>query len=166
MIPIILGNTCSLIAMAIDSISSSRKTAREVLLVQALGQVFYGLAATFLKGYSAVVQNVISILRNLTAIREKESKYIEWILIVLAVALGIAFNNLGIIGLFPVIANLEYSLAILKFKDNERALKIAFAINIAMFTVFNAVIWNIVGLISNIVVVATTVTFLVKTRKK
>ena len=166
MITIILGNMCSLIAMAVDSVSSSRKTSREVLLVQALGQVFYGLAALFLKGYSAVVQNVISILRNLTAAGEKESQRVEWILIVLAVALGVYFNNLGVIGLFPVVANLEYSLAILKFKDNERLLKTAFAINIAMFTVFNAVIWNIVGLISNIVVVVTTVTFLVKTRKK
>ena len=38
---IIIGNICSLLAMATDSISSTRKTARGVLLVQCLSQIIY-----------------------------------------------------------------------------------------------------------------------------
>ncbi|MBR4019063.1 MAG: hypothetical protein IKK12_05885, partial [Clostridia bacterium] len=58
--------------------------------------------------------------------------------------------------------NLEYSIAVFRFKDNERALKISFVICVVMFAVFDVVIMNIVGLIVNCVVVATTVAFLCK----
>ena len=87
---------------------------------------------------------------------------LEWILVALGVILGIVCNNLGWIGLLPVIANLQYTLAVFKFKDNDRALKISFAICVGMFTVFNFAILNFVGLISNVVVVTTTLVMLFK----
>lgn len=163
---IIAGNFCSLLAMLTDSISSSRKTTRGVLLVQILSQLFYGSSAIILKGYSAVVQNVISIARNIAAIRQISSKLLEWSLAVLGVALGLIFNNLGFVGLLPVLANLEYTIAVFRFKNNERALKAAFLINAVLFTAFNAVILNVVGVISNIVVIITTTLFLVKDSKR
>ncbi len=163
---IIAGNLCSLLAMATDSISSSRKTTRGVLMVQILSQFFYGMSAIILKGYSAVVQNVISIVRNLAAIRQISSRILEWSLAVLGVVLGLAFNNLGFVGLLPVLANLEYTIAVFRFKDNERALKAAFLLNAVLFTAFNAVILNFVGVISNIVVIVTTSVFLIRDSKR
>ena len=62
----------------------------------------------------------------------------------------------------PVIANLEYSLAVFRFKDNERALKIAFAICIVLFMAFNIVILNFVGAISNAVILGMTILFIVR----
>ena len=53
-----------------------------------------------------------------------------------------------------------------RFKDNERALKISFLVNVILFGIFNVVIWNFVGLISNIVVLVMLITFLVKDSKK
>ena len=87
------------------------------------------------------------------------------VLVAAGVGLGLSFNNLGIVGLLPVIANLEYSLAVFCFGDNERALKIAFAINAVMFLIFNFVIWNFVGVIANAVVIVMTVLFLIRDRK-
>ncbi len=163
---LIAGNFFSLLAMVSDSVSSSRKTTRGVLMVQILSQIFYGASAILLKGYSAVVQNVISIARNVAAIRQFSSRTLEWTLAILGVVLGLWFNNLGFVGLLPVIANLEYTLAVFHFKSNERALKIAFLLNAILFTVFNAVILNIVGVISNIVVIVTTAIFLIRDSKK
>ena len=162
---ILVGNICSLMAMVSDSISSSRKTAKGVLLVQILSQIFYAVAGIALKGYSATVQNLVSILRNLVAVRRERSKAIEWVLIALAVGLGILFNNRGFIGWLPIVANLEYSLAIFWCKDNERALKFAFLFNAFLFIIFNIVLYNIVGVISNSVVVITTLIFLIKGTK-
>lgn len=166
MLPVIVGNVSSLFAMITDSLSSSRKTAKSILLLQTLSQIFFGTSAVILKGYSAAVQNAISIIRNVAAVWKKDSKVIEWILIVLAVGLGIAFNNRGFVGLLPVIANLEYSLAVLKFKDNERVLKMAFAVNTIMYVFFNAAVLNFVAVTANIVVFVTTVVFLVRDAKK
>ena len=39
--------------------------------------------------------------------------------IIIGVVLGIMFNNRGVLGLLPVIGNLEYSIAIFKFIDKR-----------------------------------------------
>jgi len=160
---IILGNLISLLAMGSDSFSATRKTAKGVLLVQCISQFLYGLSSLVLKGYSAAVQSSVSIVRNLVAVKGEPSKATQWLLIILGVALGLLFNNLGAVGWLPVISNLEYSIAVFRFKDNERALKLAFLVNIALFAIFNAVIYNFVGLIANVIIFATTVMALVKT---
>ena len=162
---LIFGNLCSLGAMVSDSISSTRKNPKTVLWVQCLSQVFYGLSTLFLGGYSASVQNVVSLIRNLVAIRGIEKKWLEWTLLVLGVIFGFYFNTLGIIGVLPILANVEFTFAVFRYKDNERALKIAFLFNVIMFIIFNTVIRNFIGLASNIVVLVTLMTYLAKNRK-
>jgi len=112
-VSLIIGNLCSLLAMITDSISATRKTPKGVLLVQSLSQLIYCIGTVVLKGYSGAVQNAVSILRNFVAIRNIENKILEWALALLGVVLGIGFNNLGLMGLLPVIANFQYTLAII-----------------------------------------------------
>ena len=159
---LIIGNVLSLFAMFSDSFSSSRKTSQGVLWVQSLSQVFYALSTIILGGYSASVQNVVSILRNLFAIRGFNPKWLQWTLVALGVGFGLSFNNLGWVGLLPVIANLFYTLAVFRCADNERALKAAFLFAVILFTIFNAFIWNIVGIFSNAAVAVSLVIFLTK----
>ena len=163
---VIWGNVCSLMAMVTDSVSSTRKTAKGVLLFQSLSQLIYCAGAILLKGYSSAVQNAVSLLRNFVAIRKINSRVVEWILVILGVVLGIGFNNLGLIGYLPVIANLEYTLVVFKYKDNERALKIAFVICVGMFVIFNVAILNIVGACSNLFVMIATLVMLLRKGKK
>lgn len=162
---LLAGNTFSLLAMVTDSFSASRKTPRGVLLAQTVSQLFYFTGTMILGGYSACVQNVVSILRNLAAIRGVKKKWIEWTLVGLGVVFGVWFNTLGVVGLLPVLANLEYTLAVFRFSDNERALKLSFLVNAILFAVFNAVIWNFVGLVADLVVAVTVVIYFIRTRK-
>ena len=74
MLEIVLGNLCSFCAMITDSISGTRKKRSEILAVQTVSQVFYGMSTIFLKGYSATVQNAVAILRNLAAMKNIRSK--------------------------------------------------------------------------------------------
>ncbi|MBE5787448.1 MAG: YgjV family protein [Clostridiales bacterium] len=165
MLDIIIGNACSLCATVTDAISASRKTARGVLMVQVLSQLFYGIGAIVLKGYSAAVQNGVSILRNLLAAGEKTGRLIEWTLVALAMVLGLYFNNMGIVGLLPIIANLQYSLAVFRFRNDERKLKFSLLIAVFLFTIFNAFIWNVAGAVSNFVLFLMTLLFLIQDRK-
>ena len=169
----IVGNTCNLGAMVTDSISGTRKKQKQILGFQILSQVFYGVGSIILKGYSSTVQNGVAIFRNVAAMLNFRSKNaeririaIEVVLIIAGVALGIAFNNRGWLGVLPVAANLEYSLAVFFFKKNEKALKIAFIINMLMFCPFSFAILNIVGGIGNLVVAVTTVISLIKGEKE
>ena len=152
--------------MGTNAISSTRKTAKGMLLFQSLSQVIYFVCAIVLKGYSAAVQNVVSIIRNAVAIKNIKNKVIEWVLIILGLVLGIVFNNRGIIGLLPVIGNLQYTLAIFYLKDNERLFKISFLISLIGFVIFNIAILNIVGAIADTIVSITTIIALIKERNK
>ena len=159
---IIIGNICSLGAMITDSISSIRKKHSEILAVQIISQVFYGAGSIILKGYSSTAQNVVAVFRNLAAIKGVKHKVVEWILISLGVILGIIWNNRGVLGWLPVLANLEYSVAMFRFRGNGRTLKISFLINMLMYCVFSFVIMNYVGAAANLVVTATTFTSLIR----
>ena len=72
----------------------------------------------------------------------------------------------GTIGWLPVIANLEYSAAVFRFRDQERKLKYAFILNMVMYVVFSFAIMNYVGAVANIVVAVTTAISLFRERRK
>ena len=164
MFSIIAGNLCSALGTAADAFSASRKTPKGVLYMQSLGQLLYGISTLFLGGYSASAQNLVSILRNLAAAKKLEHKALPWVFPVLAVGLGLLCNNLGLIGLLPILANLEYTLAVFRFKDDERKLKIAYLVCIALFMVFNTMILNLVGAAMNLLIFCTTFAFVLKTK--
>ena len=163
---LIVGNACSLLAMVTDSISNTRKTTRGVLAVQSVSQVIYGIGAAVLGGYSGTVQNAVSVVRNVLVIKGVDSKVVQAILVIAGVALGIYFNNLGLVGWLPIIANLEYTLAVFFFRNNERALKISFMIAVILFGTFNGFIYNVVGVITNAVVLVTGVIALTRKQKR
>ena len=159
---IIIGNLFSLCAMISDSISGTRKKHSEIMAVQIVSQFFYGASSIVLKGYSSTVQNVIAVLRNLAAMKNVKSKVLEWGLILAGVVLGVVFNNRGLLGWLPIVANLEYSIAVFKWKENEKALKLAFIVNMVMYAVFSLVIMNYVGTLSCTVIAVTTAISLLK----
>lgn len=154
-----------------DSISGTRKKRDQILAIQIISQVFYGAASFVLKGYSGVAQNVVAILRNVAAIKNLEHKVIEWILVALGVLLGVvgiilSHNALGWLDWLPIAANLEYSVAMFRFRDNDRALKIAFIINVFAFCVFNFFLKNFVGGIADAVVCVLTLISVIRNGKK
>ena len=161
---IIVGNVFSLCAMATDSFSGTRKEHRQIMSAQIVSQFFYAASSIVLKAYSSTVQNVVAIFRNYAAMKNVKSKALEWGLVLAGVVLGIAFNNRGILGWLPIIANLEYSISVFKFKDNEKALKLAFIINMIMYAVFSWVIMNYVGVVSCTVIAITTAISLIRVK--
>ncbi len=170
MIDIIIGNVCSFCAMIANSVSGTRKKNGEILGIQIISFVFYGVGSFILKGYSSTVQNGVGILRNITAIKGIKNKtlgrIVEWTLVALGVVLGAVFNNRGLVGWLPVIANLEYSVAVFKLKNSERLLRYAFIVNLLMYTVFAAFILDYVSIASNLVAAITTAIFLFKSNRR
>ena len=163
---VIIGNVCSLCAMGTDSVSGTRKKHCQILAAQIISQFFYAAGSILLKGYSSTAQNAVAVLRNLAAMREIKNKtvqkVVEWILILLGVVLGVVFNNRGLLGWLPIVANLEYSVAVFQLKGKEKWLKLAFIVNMAMYSVFSFVIMNYVGAAANIVTVVITAVSLIR----
>ena len=164
-ISVLIGNICSFLAMITDAVSATCKTAKGVLWVQSLSQLIYCIGTTVLKGYSGAVQNAVSILRNFVAIKEVNSKILRWVLVALGVVLGIVFNNRGWMGLLPVLANLQYSLAVFQFRNNGNALKISLAISVFLYAIFNIALLNVVGVCTNLFIMVTTLIVLLRKPK-
>ena len=167
---IIVGNVCSLCACVTDSISGTRKKRNQILGIQMISQVFYAAGSIILKGYSSTAQNAVAILRNFAAMKNLKHKAIEWILVALGVILGVFgiwlnHNVHGWLDWLPIAGNLEYSIAMFRFRENDRALKIAFIVNMIMFAVFNFAIKNYVGGASCLVVMITTFISLLRGKK-
>lgn len=162
---ILLGNACSLLAMVSDSVSGTRKKRSSILAIQIVSQAFYGASTIFLKAYSSSAQNAVAILRNIAALKDVKSRAVEWALILLGVVLGAYFNNRGLLGWLPIIANFEYSVAVFRFKDNTRRLKYAFLVNVVLFLVFSIVIMNYAAALGNVVVGVATAASLVREKK-
>ena len=153
---VLIGNLFSLCAMISDSISGTRKKHSQIMAVQIISQFFYAASSIALKGYSSTGQSVVAVFRNLAAMKNVKSRALEWGLILAGAVLGIAFNNRGLLGWLPVLANLEYSIAVFRLKDSEKALKLAFIVNMVLFAVFNVAIQNYVGAASCSVISLTT----------
>lgn len=92
----------------------------------------------------------------------KSNKYMEWSLVALGVILGICFNNIGFMGLLPVIANLQYAIVMFRLRGNEKILKISFMLNAVMFAAFNGALLNVVGVVTNSIVAVTTAASLIR----
>ena len=163
---ILIGNICPLLAMGTDSLSTTRKTTKGMLWVQNISQVIYGVGTAVLGGYSGAVQNLVSIVRNMVAIWGIESPVLEWVLVAAGVVLGLLCNNMGLVGLLPMIANLQYTLVVFRYTENQLALKISFAVTCLLFAIFNFAIYNFVGVATNLVVVATTTRVLLKNKQE
>lgn len=79
------------------------------------------LSNIVLGGITGAIINAISCVRNILCYKEKLNNTSKIILIVLATILSLYFNNLGIIGLLPLISSITYILLmniknVIKFK--------------------------------------------------
>ena len=166
MIAILIGNAACFLATITDSVSSTCKTTRSMLLVQNVSILFYLAASLAFRGYADTVQNIVGLGRNLSAMGKKPRLWLQWLFVVLAAVLGLWFNNQGALGLLPVAANLQYSLAMFRCAEDERAMKISFAVLSGLYSVYYAFIFNIVGSVCSAVVVVAAVAYLVKTKRR
>ncbi len=161
---VILGNLFSLGAMFTDSISSNQKSSEKMLTFQCFSQMFYGASSLVLKGYSAVVQSALALVRNILAIRKIHSDAAEWIILILGIVLGIAFNNLGLLGYLPVVANGLYTFSIFRISHNQTALRWAFLIYLVLYVIFDLFILNYVGAVATAIAIVSTAVSIIRNR--
>ena len=118
---IIIGNIIALIASIIMVYSGYLKQKKKILYVQTIQIGLSVLSNIVLGGITGAIINAISYVRNILCYKEKLNNTSKIILIVLATILSLYFNNLGIIGLLPLISSITYILLmniknVIKFK--------------------------------------------------
>ncbi len=130
----ILGNIFSLIAAICLGVSVFKKTTASLLMWQILEVVFCILSNIALITYSALTTNSIALIRDILAYKNKLSKKITIVLVILCIMFGLIANNRGIIGLFPMAASVIYTI-FLHLTRNEQQIRFALIINLMLWFV-------------------------------
>lgn len=101
---IVLGNIIAFIASIIMVCSGLIKGKKRMLFTQTIQIGLSVLSNIILGGITGAIINALGVIRNILCYKNKLDLKAKIILIFFSVSLSLMFNNLGIIGLFPVIS--------------------------------------------------------------
>ena len=161
---IIVGNAISFIGAIFLSASCVAKTKKRVCILQLFQCIVITASQiAFGKGAGAVAMSFAGV-RNLLIMGSRYNFFAMLTLSVLIFIFGVYFNSFGLIGLMPPLASVMYTVALYYVRDVRR---LKFFLSILLFTwiVYSALIYDIFGVISNIVAQVLNVTTLSKMKK-
>lgn len=105
---LIIGNIVALIASLIMVYSGYLKQKKKILYVQTIQIGLSVLSNIIFGGITGAIINAISCIRNILCYKEKLNNITIIVLIIIAITLSLSFNNLGLIGLLPLISTIIY----------------------------------------------------------
>ena len=105
---LIIGNTIALIASLLMVYSGIIKNKKKILYVQSIQIGLYVISNIVLGGITGAIINALSFIRNILCYNDKFGLIEKSIITILSIVLSILFNDLGIIGLLPLISTVLY----------------------------------------------------------
>lgn len=108
MIQIIIGNIVALIASLLMVYSGLIKQKKKILYVQTVQIGLSVISNIILGGIVGAIINALSCVRNILCYKGKLGIKEKIIITILALILSISFNNIGIIGILPLISTIVY----------------------------------------------------------
>ncbi len=160
---LIVGNIFSLLSAICIAISAIKKSKTDFMYWQ-IGDTLFGMVANIaLYAYAALVISIVCFIRNILSYKNKLTKNITVILLIISVIIGLYANNLSYIGLLPIIASASYTICIYATK-NEQQMRWALTINMILWFVHNLYVQAYPSAIANILLCAWTFLQIYKNR--
>lgn len=148
---ILIGNLISFIAACFMMSSCLSKDRTKVFHLQFIQCVLLSIASWFFSSYSGIVANVISGIRNLIVSKDKFTKKMVFIFLLLSVIFGTLFNNRGVIGCLPMIANIQFALCCYLF-PTVLATKYSIWVNVLIWIVYSFYVSDYATAISDTII--------------
>lgn len=133
MTQLVCGNIIALIASTLMVCSGIIKDRKKTIYIQTIQIIAFVMSNLILGGYTGAIVNLISLARNYWCYKDILTKIKKIILIVFSVVISLLFNNLGLIGLLPIISTVVFTY----FIDTKSLIKLKFLI------VFSSILWLI-----------------------
>ncbi len=152
---ILIGNFIALLAAFIIIYYGFEKNKKRILIAQILECVLATCYNFFLKGYTALIVDILNIFLLVLGFKEKLNFKNKLIINIVAIILALKFNNLGIIGYIPIIVILIYSWGlntknIIKFKLLNMLLMLLWIIHDLTVKSYPSVVCEFIGIIGSI----------------
>ena len=162
---LILGNLISLGASVCLAASCCAKNKKSAYRLQAAESAVLCGSYLVFSAWAGLVTQVLSVLRNLLVIRGKFS--VKWMVFftALAVVLGVAVNDRGLIGLLPVAATVQLTLCN-HFCRTLKQVKVSFLVTAFQWLTFSFCIGDYVNAATQVVVMTLCVISLVRLTRK
>ena len=132
---LIIGNIIALIAASIQFVIGIIKDRKKIILLQTIQFFTFSISTFILGGFTGAIANLINAIRNILSYKEKLTKNIIILIILVSTILTLAFNNLGFIGLLPLINTIIYTVFI--NQKNPFKFKILFLITIILWFIYD-----------------------------
>ncbi len=152
-INILIGNFISLIAGVFIMASLVINDDKKAYKFQLLNTLTLVIASFFFESLVGAVLMAIASARIFLVIKDRFT--IRWaaISLILSVAIGLAVNTLGIIGLIPIVAVIQITICNYAYKD-IRWIKLSFIVNEAFYIFYFACILDYVSTLVQMLTVA------------
>lgn len=155
---LIIGNIIALIASLLMVYSGILKEKKKILYVQTVQIGLSIVSNIVLGGITGAIINAIGMIRNIICYKEKLGIRAKVIITILAVSLSLRFNNLGLIGILPVISTVTY-IWLMSVKDVKK-FKLLIAFTMLMWLIYDifiklytSAVFDFMNLIANVVTI-------------
>lgn len=135
MVQIIIGNIIALIASILMVLAGLQKKKKKILFIQIIQIALSVISNLVLGGYTGAIINALSCVRDILCYKDKMGTKEKIIIIIIAVGLSLVFNNLGWIGLLPLVATVVY-IIFMNTKDVVR-FKILIIFSMIMWLIYD-----------------------------
>ena len=108
MVSIIIGNIIALIASILMVYSGMLKQKKKILYFQTVQIGMSVISNIILGGITGAIINALSMIRNILCYKDKLGLKEKIVITILSVVLTFKFNNLGYIGLLPLLSTVIY----------------------------------------------------------
>ena len=156
---ILIGNVIALVASLLMVYSGFLKKKKNILYVQTVQIGLSVVSNIVLGGITGAIINALSCIRNILCYKDKLDIKAKIIITILAVILSFVFNNLGVIGLFPLISTVLY-IWLMNTKDVIK-FKLLIIITMVIWFVYDlyiksytSAIFDFANIIANIIAIA------------
>lgn len=155
---IVIGNIVALVGSVLMAYSGIIKEKQKIIIVQTIQMLMLGLSNIILGGIPGAIINSVNCIRNILCYEEKLGFKEKLILVTISVGLSIYFNNLGLIGILPVIATIFYTMLmdmknVVKFKVLLIFTLILWGIYDVCIKSYTSAAFDLISIVANIIAI-------------
>ena len=130
---VIAGNIIALIGSILMTYSGLLKKKETIIIVQTIQIILFIISNLILGGITGAIINLISCIRNILCYKDKLKSKEKIFLILISIILALLINNIGFIGMLPIISTSIYTW----FIDEKNIVKFK------KLTIYTTVLWLI-----------------------
>ena len=154
----VVGNVIAFIAALIMVYSGLMKNKKKIIYAQSVQLGLISISDLIMGGITGAIVNLVSCVRNILCYKNKLNITAKILITLITTILSIKFNNLGFIGLLPLISTIVYIWTM----DTKNVIKLKIVIIFTMITwfiyemtikLYISAIFDIANIIANIMTI-------------